>query len=294
MHSKADLHVHTKVSKVIPFRMSYFLRAVSRARYLGHQGFALTEHFHSIDYWQTMNWLALRFPYIEGRLSIFSDFNVLTGAELTLADHADVTLIGPLESLAWLDKQFSPSLSEGQFPYLKDVIEPAHTAGLIIIGAHPTRPVKRLTDIDPEILAKLDALEVSGKDMASHPANEIVGQLASELNLPVVGGSDAHLWAQVGVQYTVIPHNELTFKNLKHSLLENTTRTVTSANVRKIVRSCEVKKRRFKAKMRERQKRSQQQIAKQSAVELQLGLVPANAAAPHSTEKETATARTRN
>jgi len=37
-----------------------------------------------------------------------------------------------------------------------------------------------------------------------------VRTVAAKLRVPVVGGSDAHFWAQVGIKATVLPVDELT------------------------------------------------------------------------------------
>lgn len=52
MTIRVDLHVHAKVSKTIPFQMEAFQRAVRRAMEVGLNGFAITEHFHSTDFWE--------------------------------------------------------------------------------------------------------------------------------------------------------------------------------------------------------------------------------------------------
>ncbi len=276
MSIRADLHVHSKVSKALPFRMDCFNRMVSWARQVGLDGLALTEHFHSTDFWHAMDRLTRKYPYADGQLKVAPGFSVLTGAEVTLADEADVTVIGPLECLAWLDKQFLPTLSSGFFPRLVDLIEPAHAAGLILIGAHPTRPRKVLADLAEEHLRLLDALEVSGKDMATGPANEFVERFASDLDLPVIGGSDAHYWPQVGVEYTVFPCQELTFDALRVSLSRKETCARTSPNVTKMVRLCTAYKRRFKAKLLQRNQSLPETLVRPSAIHVQLGLVPSS------------------
>ncbi len=252
MSASVDLHVHCKVSKAIPFQMEQFERMVERAHKLGLSGFALTEHFHSNDFWPSICGLIRQYPYAAGGIAVSPGFTVLTGAEVTLADRADVTLIGLLESLAWLDRQFSPRLSEGGFPYLKDLIEPAHEAKLLIIGAHPTRRAKRLIDLDEALLMRLDAIEVNGKDVASGPADETIEAGARRLGLPVVGGSDAHYWPQVGIEYTVIPCGELTLDELRRCLAGKCTSAKTGRNVRRIVHTCSAYKRRCKARRIER------------------------------------------
>jgi len=281
MSVKVDLHVHSKLSKRIPFRTEYFDRAVARALRAGLSGFALTEHLHSRDFWQTMHMLARRYPYRDGLLEVRPDFHVLTGAEVTLSDKADVTVIGPLEALAQLDACFTPTLNEGYFPRLGEVIAPARQAGLLIIGAHPVRPSKELTKLPEQLLSQLDALEISGKDMAAGPADYVIEPFAAKLGLPTVGSSDAHLAAQVGVQYTVLPYSRLTFDTLRHAIFHKTVRVRTSPKVRQIVKSCDARKRKIKPRILERFATEEAFDRVAPAAGLQLGLLVSSYSASH-------------
>jgi predicted metal-dependent phosphoesterase TrpH len=105
---RADLHVHTKISKGLPFRMSEFDRTVSQARKKGLNGFAAIEHFHAGNFWDTTETLAKRYRYSSGHFTIFPGFNVLSGAELTVADAADIVVLGPVAALMQFDRTFRP------------------------------------------------------------------------------------------------------------------------------------------------------------------------------------------
>ena len=93
MTIRADLHVHSKVCKDSTFSHRHFESTVERARHMGLSGFALTEHMHAPGYWNTLNDLVRRYGYRDGHFALADGFNVLTGAELTVAERADVILI---------------------------------------------------------------------------------------------------------------------------------------------------------------------------------------------------------
>ncbi len=270
MTIKFDLHVHSKVSKAIPFRMEYFENSVARARAVGLNGFALTEHLHSYDFWQSIRTLSQRFPYGDGCWSVAPGFNVLSGAELTVSDGADIIVVGPLESLAWLDKQFRPGLNSGCFPRLSDLIRPARDAGLLLIGAHPSREEKRLVDVDHKTIAKLDALEINGKDVGFGLVQNDIRRLADALGLPVVGSSDAHLWAQVGVQRSVASLPELTQRGLRKAIASGGVNTETSPHISTIVRVCKAHKNIIKASLRAQKK----QVAREAVERVLRDAVP--------------------
>jgi hypothetical protein len=247
MTIRVDLHVHTKVSKTIPFRLEAFRRTVGRAMQVGLDGFAITEHIHAIDYWDNMQLLARLYGYRDGHLFVAPGFNVITGTEVTVADAADLIVIGPLDALDRFDSSFPRRLSEGHSPLLVDMLEPARAEQLVVIGAHPTRPGKRLVDVGPELLSKLDALEVNGKDMASGPVDATIKELAQATCRPVVGSSDAHLWPQVGVQRTLLPMSQLSQDGLRYALGAGATAPESTPSTRRIVGMCQTHKRLIKA-----------------------------------------------
>jgi hypothetical protein len=255
MTIRVDLHVHSKVSKTIPFRPEAFRRTVGRAMQVGLDGFAITEHIHATDFWDNMELLARRYGYRDGHLFVAPGFNVITGTEVTVADGADIIVIGPLDALHRFDSRFPRRLSSGHFPLLADMIEPARAEELVLIGAHPTRPGKRLVDVGNELLGKLDALEVNGKDMASGPVEGTIKHLANQADRPVVGSSDAHLWPQVGVQRTLMPLPELTQDGLRAVIGAGRTAPESTPNTRRLVGMCQTHKRLIKASIQSRRRR---------------------------------------
>jgi hypothetical protein len=83
-----------------------------------------------------------------------------------------------------------------------EVADRAHERGCAAILAHPYR-----NSTVAESGAALDAVEVNGK----HPKRRAkVERLADELDLPLVGGSDAHFPFEVGRAYTAIDADDLT------------------------------------------------------------------------------------
>jgi histidinol phosphatase-like PHP family hydrolase len=261
MTIRVDLHVHAKVSKTIPFQMEAFQRATRRAMEVGLHGFAITEHFHSTDFWDGIDALARRYDYRDGQLHVARGFNVLTGTELTVSDGADIIVIGPIESLQGFDERFSGRLSRGYFPKLAEVIDPARAEGLVLIGAHPTREGKRLVDVGEKLLGRLDALEVNGKDMASRRVDSEIIRLSRRVSRPTVGSSDAHLWPQVGVQRTAVPLSELTQEGLRGALAAHATRPESTPYTPRIVSMCQTHKRLIKASRAARHRRIRAAVA---------------------------------
>ena len=108
MTIRADLHVHSKVCKAEEFSPQHFESIVERARRMGLSGFALTEHLHTGDYCAILGELLRRYTYRGCHFSVGEGFNVLTGAELTVAERVDIVLIGDIEQLGLFDRSFRP------------------------------------------------------------------------------------------------------------------------------------------------------------------------------------------
>ena len=69
-------------------------------------------------------------------------------------------------------------------PPLERLLEAVEALDLMKVGAHPLRPGQSLRHVPPELLRRLDALEINARELASQPQ---VTALAAELNLPLVG-----------------------------------------------------------------------------------------------------------
>ena len=236
MTIRADLHVHSKVCKDSAFSHRHFESTVERARHMGLSGFALTEHMHAPGYWDTLDELARRYGYRDGRFALGEGFNVLPGAELTVAERGDVILIGGIDRLRQFDCSFVAMPSQGYLPPLNDVFGPAREAGLVVIAAHPTRQGKSTVAAGRRHLGRFDALEINGKDVAFRRIEPEIRRLAAQFDLPVVGGSDAHVWPQVGVQSTVLSLGELNQRGLRHCLAQRETSTETAPGIDSLVR----------------------------------------------------------
>jgi predicted metal-dependent phosphoesterase TrpH len=84
----------------------------------------------------------------------------------------------------------------------EEIVDYAHENGCAAILAHPYR-----NSGAREVDAAFDAVEINGKN-PEHIAR--TRELARERDLPLVGGSDAHHFVEVGRAYTRIDAEELT------------------------------------------------------------------------------------
>lgn len=206
---RIDLHTHAKISKFFPFEVRSVHQMIAQGRRVGLDGVALVEHFHATGFWDVHETLGQMFAYAEGVYRTESGFHILTGAELSLMDQgrpADLLLLGTLDQLKGFDGRLARPATGGYRPPLAEALAAARETGLFVIGAHMFRPGKELAALGHE-LAGLDAVEANGKDFRK---DERVHDAARRLGLPVVGGSDAHFWPQIGIKATLLPINEIT------------------------------------------------------------------------------------
>ncbi len=219
---RIDLHTHAKVSKMFPFEMRSVHQIIAQARRVGLDGVALVEHFHAENFWGVHDEISRVFAYADGVYRIDDEFRILTGAELSLRDDgraADLVILGSLEQLRQVNRGLASPATRAYRPSFAEAIAVARQAGVFVIGAHMYRPGKELAAFGGDRLGALDALEANGKDFHT---DERVHAAAGRLGVPVVGGSDAHFWPQVGIKATVLPIGEITQASVMGAIRDGT------------------------------------------------------------------------
>jgi hypothetical protein len=172
MQINADLHVHSNYSKdslITQKDLIYY------AKKRGLNAVAVTDH-----------------DQIEGSLKIAreTDFLVIAGMEVSSADGHIVALN--------LQELISRGLSA------QETVDRIHRAGGIAIAVHPYAWFKGSLRRHVED-AKFDAVETL--NASAFPFNRCklkAEETARKLNLPRVGGTDAHYGPTIGYGYTVI------------------------------------------------------------------------------------------
>jgi hypothetical protein len=127
------------------------------------------------------------------------------------------------------------------------------------IGAHMFRRQKELGKFPAQDLRRLHALEVNGKDFGLEC---VLLVQARALGLPIVGGSDAHHWLQIGVRHSLVHTDEITTSSVIKAIKEGLTgygttpytplRVVTSKSLKtitKVLRQCYGQRSRSRAEM---------------------------------------------
>ncbi len=191
----AELHCHTQFFGWQHFsrrRLCSFLR---RAQLRGVSLLAFTEHANIKSYWKL-------FAFLEESAWQWEGITILTGAEITVREGGDILVYGSPSSFKELPDRLGGWPEGWDRPPLERLLEAVEGLGLMKVGAHPLRPLQSLKSVPPELLRRLDALEMNARETGS---KQQVAAMATELGLPVIGGSDAHFSRHLGRVLNLLP-----------------------------------------------------------------------------------------
>lgn len=204
----AELHCHVQLGAWQPFRPWRLRRLLARARKLGLRFLAITEHADIPSFWsiyqalEELNWR-------------WREVTILPGVEISLAEGADILVIGPVPEVRRLFERLVSWPARGKFPAFDAVLAATADLETFCIGAHPFRPGRMLADLPSAWLARLDALEINRTEVRLAPRVEI---LAAEVGLPVVGGSDAHWQRHLGRVVNILPSDITDWAGLRQAV----------------------------------------------------------------------------
>ena len=103
---------------------------------------------------------------------------------------------------------------------LLEVIDEIKAQDGIAVLAHPFRRAKEIND---EVIKRIDVIEAfNARNKKS--ANIMAKNLALKHNLPMIAGSDAHFYFEIGRARTIINADDHEISNIKRSILTNNTK----------------------------------------------------------------------
>jgi predicted metal-dependent phosphoesterase TrpH len=244
---RIDTHSHPKMSKHFEFSPDSVEKMVRQGRRAGLDALALTEHFHATRFWDVHDHLEATLPCEHG-LFRADGLCLIPGAEVNIREGAHAIVLGEVAELRRLDRAFAKPLSDRYEPTLREFLDVTDDFEIVRIGAHMFRPKKELGKFAAVDLRRLHALEINGKDFGT----EIMLLVqARALGLPIVAGSDAHHWLQVGVRHTLVHTEDLTLRAVMKAIKEGLTGFATAPytplrvkaakslkNITKLLRKC--------------------------------------------------------
>ena len=204
---RIDFHTHAILTKRYRFNLEYFDSMVRGAIAGGLDAVVLTEHFNTMRFHELYDSLDREIGFT-GHYYRAGELRVYPGMEVDVAEGIHTLLFGALEGIRSLRGTLEDHTSVGRFVAIARLRELADENGLFLWAAHPLRPGRELRQVAPEERALVDMLELNAKDLYFFGARmrENVVQLAVELGRPVVAGSDAHHYLQLGTVWSEIPN----------------------------------------------------------------------------------------
>ncbi len=184
----AELHCHTQFLGWQHFSRRRLHSFLSKAKLLGVNLLAFTEHANIRSYWKL-------FAFLEESAWQWEDMTILTGAEITVREDGDILVYGSPSAFKKLSDHLGGWPAGRDRPALERLLDAAQALDLMTTGAHPLRPGLDLRKVSPELLRRLDALELNAREINKR---QQASGLATDLGLPVLGGSDAHFSRHLG------------------------------------------------------------------------------------------------
>lgn len=197
---RIDLHTHVKLSKKTTFSHAYFKEMMAEAGKNGLDAVAMTEHFNTWRYDDIYQVLDRHYPYEQG-CYMAEGIKVFPGIEVDIRETGHILIIGDRKRVLELRRRLEPYTEKGQFIDFQTLLDWSEGQGLLRIGAHPFRLGTPLHHLPEELLRRLDAFDLNGKDIYSQGLEAYrtqIEEFALRLGRPVVGGSDTHQFMQYG------------------------------------------------------------------------------------------------
>ncbi|GAE29597.1 PHP domain-containing protein [Alkalihalobacillus hemicellulosilyticus] len=219
---KIDLHTHGKLSKKAEFTLEGFREHVLQAKENGLSGFALTEHFNTTNFEYIYDTLDAHYSYMSDYYDV-EGLRVFPGMEVDIQEVGHILLIGKRQDIKEINKFLVPYRAKESFIPFDSLIAFVRPYHVLKIGAHPFREAKGLAHLDKGHLKQLDALDLNATDLY-HQGLKMKMELvifASELQLPVVAGSDTHQSLQFGSVYNDLREEVSTIQELKDVIMRN-------------------------------------------------------------------------
>lgn len=217
---KIDFHTHVKISKTSQFMVQYFEGMIEEAKEAGLTAICMTEHFNTLRFFDIYDYLDSHYSYVHHYYDIHG-LKVFTGMEVDVKEVGHILILAHRDDIVEIREALIPFEQKPNFIPFKELLDLADTYNTLRIGGHPLRDSTPLTQHDPEQLKRLDALDLNGRDLfaqGQHPYIETLEAFASDLGLPIVGGSDTHQYLQYGIIVNESEQNCETVDDLKQMI----------------------------------------------------------------------------
>ncbi len=214
---RIDLHTHVKISKKTRFDHDYFRQMIREAGANGLHALAITEHFNTLMFHEIYETLDREYDYQDDHY-ICDGVRLFPGMEVDIAETGHILIIGGRGDIDAMRSELDAHAETDSFIPMSKLLDMKDRYDVLTIGAHPYRTSTPLHHLDWDLLQRLDALDLNGKDLHAQEATAYRSKLrlfADELGLPIVGGSDTHHYLQYGCVWNELAEDCRTVRELK-------------------------------------------------------------------------------
>lgn len=248
-----DFHVHGILSKKLDFNGELFMQAVESAKSSGLNGFILSEHFNAKDVDKTFEFLEKNFKYEHDRYEK-EEFCIYPGMEVDLKGNGQIIVFGPRENIWSVNESLRPHRSRKTLVTINELLDIADENKCLKIGAHPFREGEVLYDYPAEVLKRLDAFDLNGRDIYNRGLETVedeVRKLSAELKTAYVTGSDSHYPTMLGCVKTHFEYDFKSIEELKEAIHSEKFTRIIEKDLPIKVATAKIAKRHIKKKIKE-------------------------------------------
>jgi predicted metal-dependent phosphoesterase TrpH len=216
---KIDFHVHGSLTSSLEFDPSFFLKTIARAKEIGLDAIALTDHFDADDYKQVHATLDQNYPY-SGDCYLVEGIKVFPGIEVGVREGAHLLLIAGRETIATYYRRLEGHFTRDTFCSAQEYFDKQAGLYTLAIFAHPFRVNQEITRVDPALYTRFDAFDLNARDLYKYGpgARAQVEDFATDYGIPVVAGSDTHHYFQLGTVWNEFTESIETVEGLKRAI----------------------------------------------------------------------------
>jgi predicted metal-dependent phosphoesterase TrpH len=247
-----DFHFHTCISKGIGFNHNHMLASIDAAHSHGIDAFMMTDHFDNHDFRMIYQELSLNYLCINDTYYDINGIWLFPGMEVETREGCHILLNGTVPDVLRAYDLLAPYTFEATYLPLADIFTLIADIDLLKIYAHPFRPKREISRIDATFIPYFDALDINGKDLwrMGIDHQHQVRQFATAMNIPAVGGSDAHHHLQVGVIYNKLDYTCSGITTIRQAIQRGHYTTQINPHLAHMVETAQVAKKTLKNKYR--------------------------------------------
>lgn len=218
-----DFHVHGILSKRKEFNITFFMNEILFAKECGINGIFLCEHYNAVEFNKIHEYLRDNYTY-DGDRYIVNNVSIFPAIEVNVKNKGHVVLASDRDSILDIRAYLEKYITSNDKIELEDLLDLADLYNCFKIGAHPCRRGHKLCNHPIELLSRLDALDLNGKDIykkGEATARDELIELSSKLGKNIITGSDSHTPLQIGALYTKLNRQCITINEIKKCIEEN-------------------------------------------------------------------------